>query len=368
MPTPSKHRIPLLVGALTVSSIAACARARPAQSSLLSVPLLEHAGLRMIWHRQLPIRPTETLDRIELIEDRLISLSSENHMFSLDRNTGRTVFAKSIAPAGVPLMGLTPYEKDMISVTGGHLVEINGQTGSVQRSAQLAYGVVCPVARNSDFFYISGTDKRIHVLRADDRVQTVEISADNDSLITSVIAGGAVLFGTEAGNVVAAAPDRPMRLWQFDAGGPLAGAIVSAGGAVYFASKDTNVYRIDPTGRPRPALTWKHQTEAVLDESPRVGRMVVYQHVPGKGLTALDRQTGRFLWFLPGGRELLTETEDRAYIVTMHKTLAVMDNLTGAKLYTVNFAPVSKYVTNLTDSKIYVADRSARICCLEPVP
>jgi len=43
-----------------------------------------------------------------------------------------------------------------------------------------------------------------------------------------------------------------------------------------------------------------------------------------------------------------------------------MDNAKARKLYSVNFAHVSKYAANAMDDKIYIADKRGRIACLEP--
>jgi hypothetical protein len=45
----------------------------------------------------------------------------------------------------------------------------------------------------------------------------------------------------------------------------------------------------------------------------------------------------------------------------------VMDNIKSKKLYSVNFAGVSKHASNITDDKIYIADNLGRIACLQPV-
>jgi hypothetical protein len=44
-----------------------------------------------------------------------------------------------------------------------------------------------------------------------------------------------------------------------------------------------------------------------------------------------------------------------------------MDNVSAKKLYSVNFAQVSRYAANITDSKIYIANEQGRIACLQPV-
>jgi outer membrane protein assembly factor BamB len=98
-----------------------------------------------------------------------------------------------------------------------------------------------------------------------------------------------------------------------------------------------------------------------------VTQEIVYQHVKGKGLTAINKDTGSALWQVPGGVDLLTEAENRAYVITNTRTLVVMDNVKAKELYTVNFAGVSKHASNITDDKLYIADNHGRIACLQPV-
>jgi hypothetical protein len=86
----------------------------------------------------------------------------------------------------------------------------------------------------------------------------------------------------------------------------------------------------------------------------------------GKGVSAINKSTGELIWDLPGGAELLAEAEVRAYIITEDSELVVMDNRKARVIYSVNFAPVSRYAVNLSDSKIYVADGSGRISCVRP--
>ncbi len=188
-------------------------------------------------------------------------------------------------------------------------------------------------------------------------------------MITSILAHDiSVIFTTDAGNVISIMPNKPSRLWQFDAAGGIVGPIVKDGISLFFASKDTNVYRVDIVGLPlRKQLAWKYQTAGILDKAPRVTRGVVYQHVPGKGVTAIDKGGGTPLWSVPGGVDLLAEDKDKAYVITKNRTLVVMDNVSAKRLYSVNFAQVSKYAANITDSKIYIADERGRIACLQPV-
>ncbi|MHC4544044.1 MAG: hypothetical protein ACYSYL_05870, partial [Planctomycetota bacterium] len=113
-------------------------------------------------------------------------------------------------------------------------------------------------------------------------------------------------------------------------------------------------------------FVWKYQTAAVLDKSPRVTREVVYQHVLYQDLSAINRESGKLMWEVPGGIDLLVEAAGKAYVIAKGR-LVVMDNKKAKRLYSVNFAGISKYATNTADSKIYIANKAGRIACLKPI-
>jgi len=334
---------------------------------LVSPELLGHAKLKIVWQNKLPIRKTESLDQLSIIGNRIYALSDHNYMVCLDREKGNALFSRPVAPVGFPVVGLELYRDELISIIGNKLVEIDPNTGTENKAKYLEFGVVCPAARNSSYFYVSGADRRLHVLHAENYVQVFEVAADNDSMITSIIADERfVVFGTDAGNVVSMLPDRPRWLWQFDATDAIAGPIVRDEMSLFFASKDLNVYRIDMVDLTWAKLIWKHQMPGLLEKAPHVTPEVVYQYARNGGLTAIDKQSGKFMWSLQQGADLLAEAGRYAYVLTNVRTLVVMDNTTGKKLYSVNFAGVSRVATNTIDSKIYIADKRGRLACLEP--
>jgi outer membrane protein assembly factor BamB len=364
-----KNRFVLLAGLLVLCFVQYSIAAEGSSQRLVSPKLLEHANLKILWESKLPIKKTESLERLRVLGNHIYMKSTDNYMVSLNKDNGKMVFGGIVAPDGLPVTGMQLHGDEINSTIGTKLVEIDPSSGAVLKIFDVGFAISCPAARNSSFFYLGGSDNRLHALRAEDKVQIFEVAADNDSMITSILAHDiSVIFGTDAGNVVSIAPDRPRKLWQFDAAGSIAGPIIRDGMSLFFASKDTNVYRVDMVGLPlKRQLIWKYQTAGVLDREPRVTQQVVYQYVLGKGVTAIDKQSGQFMWSVPGGVDLLAEANGRAYVITQNRKLVVMDNRNSKKLYSVNFAEVTRYTANTTDSKIYIADEHGRIACLQPV-
>ena len=338
---------------------------RAVSDGLVSKELLEAANLELLWQIELPIKARENLAELHLLADQIYALSDRNYLVAMDRHNGIPIFSGPFGEADLPVLGLKLYDNDkLFAIAGNELVEMNSQTGSVIDRQRIVFTAETPAARNDFYYYVAGSDRRLHALRLADKIQIFEAAPRNDSLITSVVADNdSVIFSTDMGNVVSIRPDGPTRLWRFDADGPITSQIVRNGNYLYVASKDTNVYKLDArTGK----LVWKYQTPAQLDKSPQVSAKVVYQRVRDKGLTAISKSGGRFLWHVRDGIGLLAEAGNKAYIVTSDGTLIVMDNQRGRQSYSVNFTGVSKFVTNFVDSKIYIADRFSRVACLRP--
>lgn len=357
----------LVVTACLAALGSVSAKGAEALSWPLSPEMLETARLDLVWQDTLAMAEDEQIDAMMVVEDRLYVRSDRNYVWSLHRDKGSMVFHRSIAPPGFPILGWVPYDNSLITVINNQLVEFNRNTGDQTRIADLELSIIAPVMRNDKFYYVSAADGRLHVFRAEDLVRIFRVAGGNNALITSVIADNdKVVFGTDAGRLVGMATDSAQRLWYFDAGGPIAGPVVTDGRSYFFASKDTQVYRVDVTGPTQATMTWRYQTAAILDRQPRVTESTVYQYAAGKGLTAIDKQSGKELWSLPEGIDLLAEARGKAYVTTKFKTMAVMDNIGGGQLYSVNLSAVTKFAVNTTDANIYVADEQGHVACLRP--
>jgi outer membrane protein assembly factor BamB len=332
---------------------------------ILTPEQIKGAELKIVWENELPIRKTENLEQLLIIGSRIYALSGNNYMISLNREDGKVMLSQAIAETGFPVTGLGVYKNELFSVAGGKLIEIDLGSGRELSSKLLKFNAVCPAVRNSSYFYIAGTDRRIHALRASDKVKIFEVSAKNGSGITSVVADeNLVVFATEKGDCVRITPDGPKQMWQFNAERGISEPIAADANSLFLASEDTNVYKLDRlTGK----FVWKYQTGGLLEKGPRVGREAVYQYVQDKGLAAIDKNSGRLIWQLAEGIDLLAEGNGRTYVIANNGELVVMDNKKAKRLYSTGFAGISKWAANTIDSKIYIADAIGRLVCLKPI-
>jgi len=326
---------------------------------------VEATDIKIVWQYNIPINKNESLDRLYVFDNRLLAITSRNFMTCLNKNDGNVLFSTSIAPAGLPITGLKYYDGELLTVVGDRIVVTNIDTGVERSSMRLMNGAACPVVRNDKFFYIAGNDKRLLALRADNKVKAFEAAAENASKITSVLAEKEfVIFATAAGNVIYIAPDKPAKEWEFIAPDAVIGEIIRDVNSLYFACRDTGVYRLElSTGE----LLWKHQIQAIPQAGPRLGKKTIYQCLPEIGLEAIDKEAAKHLWQVPDGIGLLAEMEDKAFVVTKTGLITAMDNVKAKKLYSIDIGRPVKFATNLADSMIYIADAKGRVACLKPI-
>jgi outer membrane protein assembly factor BamB len=338
---------------------------RETSQKLISPELLKPCNLKIVWENQLPIKPNEKVQRISILGNRIYVLSDRNYMISLNSEKGTPIFSRPLARAGFTISGWELYNNRIISMIGGKLVELDPDLGTEVRSSYPGFFVVCPAVRNNLYYYLGGTDKRVHCVRAKDNVKVFEAAAGNDSKITSILADNdSVIFATDTGTCLCITPDGPKGLWRFNAAAGVVEPMIRNDRQLFFASRDTNVYKIDiKTGK----LGWKCQTGAILETAPRVTAATVYQNLGSRGLMAIDKTTGKKMWQLPEGIDLLTEAAGKAYVITNTGMLVVINNKDGKQLYSINAEAVSKWAANTADSKIYIADDSGTITCIQPI-
>jgi outer membrane protein assembly factor BamB len=333
-----------------------------ATSPLVANDILRQVGLGQVWQAKLAVKEGEQIENLYLLGDTLYALTSTNYLFAVHCDSGDVVFGMQLAQSGFPVLEPRLYENQLLVVAGNQVLQIDIAGGAVTHTQKFDYTVVCPAVRNATNLYAAGMDNRIHATGIEKKNFLFEAAANNDSMPTTILAtNGYVVFATDKGNVVGIAAAAPQRLWQFDARDKITAQIVGDGNDVYAASWDTNLYKLKTsTGR----LMWKYQLGGILKNSPRVTQGVVYQYVPNRGVTAIDKEGGQLLWTVDDGIEFLAEINGTAYLMTDGRTVAAVNNTTHKQIGTINFAQVRRYAINTHDGKMYVGDTMGRIACI----
>jgi outer membrane protein assembly factor BamB len=328
--------------------------------------MLKQAKLELAWQNAISLNANEKVQRINVLGDNLYILTNTNYLFCLDRNTGKLVFGDSIAEAGLPVFEPIVYKNIAYIVAANKLIGMDLQQGAEFCNKEIPFLVSSPAAVNSSYFYFAGKDHLLHASDPKNLREIFKASSSSKSDITSILATeNEVFFATQDGNVLCMAASGPKKIWQYDAVGEITAGLVKNGNWIYASGKDTNLYKINAE---KGNLAWKFRSGAILTQSARATETVVYQYAPLKGLFAVDANSGKQIWFSPEAVDLLAQdsSSNTAYIINRNKTCTVMDNKQAKKIYTINFASITKFGVNTSDSKMYIME-GKNISCIMPI-
>ncbi|MHC5060227.1 MAG: outer membrane protein assembly factor BamB family protein [Planctomycetota bacterium] len=331
---------------------------------LISPDLLKQAELQFGWQINLPLEKKERIGPMFVFDKYLYVLTDRNYLFCIDRVKGDMRFCLQLVKAGLKVHEPQYYDGKLLFTVGTRLLVLDPAAGAVKelkRLKTIGRGAVCGAQRNSEHFFVASMNKRLHAIVADEFWEEFAITADNNKLINSILVDEEfVVFTTSVGNIVMTSAQKAEKYWQRDIPGSISAPIARDDDWLYVGSDNTKLYKLDITNG-RNAWGAAFQAGARLTEPVTVGERAVYQYAGENGLYAVDKDNGDMLWQMSDGVGLIAEKAETSYIFARPGVLVLMDNSTGKKLFSVNVADVSRFVTNTSDSAIYLSDNMGRV-------
>ena len=359
----------LLTSMIVFSGLVGASRTKPDvvagnTTALVPAELIQEAGWTHDWQMNLPLKTGEKIDRLRVIGPHLYAITDTNILFCIDRTDGRVKSSSQLSASRLPVSRPAYYEAKFWFIVGSEMLVFDPAIGDFtlkEKFPQVGNSAECGLARNKDYVYISGSDNRLHAINTDGFWQQFTATADNDSPIVSLLAtDDIVVFATKAGNVVGMSPNKAEKIWQFDATGRIKGQLVLDGEDIYVGSFDSKLYKL---GLSDGKLVWNtpFHSGAPIQDSFAVGGEIIYLYTPLNGLYGVNKQSGKSIWQVASGEGIICETSQKGFVFASPGIVKVMDNKTGAELYSVNFSSVQRYAVNTTDAVMYLADTSGRL-------
>ncbi len=357
------------VSAVFAKSESTDAAQQPVGGLLVSPALLERAALETSWQVNLSLKASEQVDRMYVFEKYVYVLTNRNYLYCIDKKNKAVRFGLELAMPGLPIGEPLYHEGDLWFMVGKELRIVSPETGAIEKRKRLktlGRSAVGGMVRNKKHLYVASSDKRLHCFVIDGFWQEFMVAAPDGSQINSVVAADDFLvFTTAAGSVVSIFPDQAKKRWEYDVVGEISAPLVRQDESLYVASTNTKLYKINIKNL-RAEWADPFHAGGALKKSPMLGAKVLYQSVDGKGVYAIDKETGQMVWQVPRGVDVLVEVGTKAYVFAEPGVLVVMDNAEGKQLYSLNFEIVRKYAINTADKALYVADLKGRVVCITP--
>lgn len=332
------------------------------EAGMLDGALLKKAGLSLSWQGSIALRGDEKISEMWKVDDKLFVLTNKNYFYSINDADGQIFFGIQIAPKGLPVYKPEMIGDELLMLAANKILVIDPVIGSIKGSYDPGFTSVCRPVKKDENLLMIGSDKRIHLVRYSDKLRLGNITADDGSSITSVIAtDNSAFMATENGAVICFDIGLKRKYWHFDTEDAITADLVYNDGSVFASSEDTKLYNLSAADG---SVNWIFMAGRPLSSSARIGDDVVYQFAKYKGLYGIDAASGDKLWVVGDGLDVLADKDGKGFVFTSNDTIDVMDNINKKKLYSINVTGVDNFVTNSPDNKIYLADGMGRVACL----
>ena len=346
------------------------------------------------WATDLSLRG-DTLDALHVRDDTIYAYTDGGRVVSLARDTGAVQFSRPIQNGRTLLLPpVVMNEKITLRLPKGESIVtpvifptattievLEKGTGRFITSADLKFTIRSEAVGRGGVLYLGGAHRGSSRAAAIDlREPYVPVQWELMTPGAAVSAApalweDAVYFGGEDGSVYAVSTVGRESIWPlpggvFRTGGPIVGDLAVDADNLYVASTDNKLYALN---RNNGKLRWQYFGSSSLRTGPWVTSDLVYQHVPGTGLVAIDKAAGEFIrkprWVAEDATQFLAQDERNAYVRTRDNRISARDKQTGEVRFTSKRRDLSVFGTNLVkeDGMIYAATKKGRVISVRPV-
>jgi outer membrane protein assembly factor BamB len=150
--------------------------------------------------------------------------------------------------------------------------------------------------------------------------------------------------------------------------GPVVANLTVDDSGLYVASKDGTLTCLNrSTGR----VKWQYIGGVPLEDSPRVTKDMVFQHVPGTGLVALSKAEGGYnrspRWVAPEITQFLAEDDTYVYGRREDNAILAMEKATGRAAFASKRRDFRAFAVDTVGGTIYAVTATDRILAIKPV-
>ena len=216
---------------------------------LLNDQELARIGLRIAWQRPLPIYQGEHITQFEMRNDRLFLLTNTNYAVCLRRKDGGTIFMRRMAPHGFEVNGWELQSDLLLTAIGEVVTALGPDTGTTLGSEDFGLNLVDAPKRSEKGVFLAADDHRIHAINKN-LIERYSVGASSNAPVTAIASDDdEVILATSAGDVLALETGQygiqPYIRWIFQARDAVAAPLVVDDDSLYFASRDSYVYRLN---------------------------------------------------------------------------------------------------------------------------
>lgn len=360
-------------------SVGGC-RAKPPRVYERPVGPIDPPALARTWKAPLDLK-NDAVNELHAAGEYVFAYTRAGRAYVLDRNTG--TMAHVVQLPGTRGLRAPVVLPDAIVYPTAHTLEVYDRSGRLRQSVELGLPPRTGAVGSGTTVYV-GTDfqRRGQVLAVDTVRQVNQIRplmTLGALSATPATAAGIVYIGSEDGRVYAGDEDFAAA-WglpggAFQTGGAITADLAADAYGVYVASTDSKLYCLNPkTGQ----LRWQFYGGTALRQGPVATEDMVFQHVPTRGLVAIQKQdpdpTRRAnplreaKWTAPRAARFLAADERYVYVLGNGDRVEALDKQTGEPRFTSQREDFKFFATNTSkDGVVYAATAGGNVYAIDAV-
>jgi outer membrane protein assembly factor BamB len=375
--------------ALAVAGVDGCEHVTPPPPPFIGV-LPQGSFERGDWTVDLDLAKGDYITRVDVRDKLVYVYTSSKMVVAYDRKAGTRKFGMQVPSPVDTLLPLVELP-DMIVFPNSTELEVFDKQGQFQRSVPLPSPLRSDAVGEKSSIYFGAAGARGGLVEAYDlsrpyAPQQWEYLTRDTKAVTAgpAVSDGIVYSGSDGGEVDAVATENRAQVWDTDHGeflaaGPITADLQIDDSGLYVASHDSKMYCINKT---TGKLRWQYFAGEPLYDAPILTSDTVYQYVQGKGLAALDKNTGAYdrrpRWIHPTATQFLSQDEKFVYLLDPRSDsnnpdappanyIIAVDKQTGVKQFESRRSDFTVFGTNRKDSTIFAAFGDGRVMTIKPV-
>ncbi len=367
----STRQIVLALGLLACSSVTL---AQGVGTGMIGIESARRVGLERPWMSRVQLDTTRgKLDHLVLDRNMLVAQTSRGAIQAIDAESGATLWTTQLPRPDYITLAPAIGESIVAVTNGSKLYFLDSKSGAEKHVLSLrgAPGAGTVVGKERVFVpMFSGALEGYHTIQASelDREPMIYYAAGAAGA-APVASGDRIYWGTLKGYVFGDDQKSSGRRFRFDTGGPIYGsvshrAIPKKDGWLYVGSHDGSVYALNDR---RGVLIWSYHVGSPIVESVVAIGDAVYAPADAGGLTKLEADTGRALWWAPSVKRLVAASKARVYALDTIHRLLVLDAATGGLLGTLPTELCQVTLVNDRTDRLYLATPQGLVQCLREI-
>lgn len=346
-------------------------------ASVVPQQTAQRYGLERAWATQIELdRSRGRVAHISLQAGLIMVQTDQAAVHVLDAETRKTLWIGHVGLPGAVTSPPAANDKFVVSSNGGMLYLFDRPTGKVLWTRKMVSVPSAGPAISNNRIYVPLVTGMLTTYRlpSPNREETPAEQRFKDNAlnymgkgiayVAPIVTRSTVVWGTDAGNIYAVAPDTLQAIYRFKARDSVMAGLLYRPPYLYAASRDGYVYALrDEKGSSR----WQFSIGNPIIETPMATDDGVYVIPEIGGLYKLAPETGEEIWSSPGVFQFISASPTRLYTADSAGRLLILNAKTGTRLGAINIDNLPLRVFNRDNDRIYLATTTGLVQCLHEV-